>query len=201
MGNDKSGNEGPFTGRNLAPAKKITKRKSNNEVWNYKCSMGMCILFVVLASLLLAGYYTLFGGASEQGAHIRGSELGTPLPSYVKLPSDLIGLTYSGKDFPNDAGVVPTYWNCSRVSGDCENRHSSPFFHRHDDSSVTWGPCYAIHGSVEWRNQVEQESNRNGQSPSMYAELNDHKIEEDTHISGLCRPGFVILGAGKCGTR
>ncbi|KAL7556115.1 hypothetical protein ACA910_020198 [Epithemia clementina (nom. ined.)] len=171
---------------------------NNTSCVNYRCSMCWSVGFALVASVILAAYYhqledsevhALFGISGRE--RIKRIDDGIPLPSYVTLPSELVGLSYHVKDFSNDAGVVPTFWNCSRVSGDCNNNTRS--------IKHTWGPCYSTIRRVHWQSTF-YERNNGGKHNEYYTTTKLTRTSTDDDVRGLCRPGFVILGAGKCGT-
>ena len=249
----------PRAPRPLLSMKRITKgttkpSSSVSSFFSYRCSMCWIVSFVVLGSLFLAISYriggsgdtTLFWGEAknsppQEGGGSQTKILGNDenslnIPSYVRLPSELIGLSYVASDFSNDAGVTPTYWNCSRVSGDCgsvgrhygvggggdwrhnrkkKKKNSSNNKNNTNDLSHmydTWGPCFVTaNRHIKWETVIEQhkhidEKNSDRQQQddhSWYYASSSHAIRSDNgnDVRGLCRPGFVILGAGKCGTR
>ena len=95
---------------------------------------------------------------------------------------------YSERDFSNEQGVVPTFWekNASCWEGQCQS---------------TWGPCFPpkdIH--THWDKEFLTRRNN--------THLDYHKIlrntayppNADLDLSDYCRPGFLIIGQGKCGT-
>lgn len=90
---------------------------------------------------------------------------------------------YNSSDFVNEAGVIPAYWESKENSTDHKRRY---------------GPCYAYHRSsdVDWESEIEL-YNETG-TPA----YNDKIIHTDNphDVHGYCRPGFIIIGAGKCGT-
>lgn len=95
-------------------------------------------------------------------------------------PSALLSMgVYREVDFANEAGVVPAFWNCDGSA--C-------------NVSTVWGPCYAPPGRVDWESEVERSRGESPVYPTNSA-LSSESLE------GLCRPGFLIIGAGKCGTR
>jgi hypothetical protein len=127
------------------------------------------------------------------------------------LPPDLMDdSVYNAEgDFRNTQGIAPTYWNCS-TDGNC-------------DSNQIWGPCYAPHGHVHWKQEVATASAAMGTTKStsssaasmpphyFYNHDAQHKSSggsvwnahpsDPNDLANTCRPGFLIIGAGKCGTR
>jgi hypothetical protein len=96
------------------------------------------------------------------------------------VPEELLGTVYSSSDFVNDRGIRPPFWNCE---GNRCNITSE------------WGPCYASHEEVTWSKEVEFFTT----NPPSYTRVS--YMSKSTDLAGLCRPGFIIIGAGKCGTR
>eukprot|EP00980_Cylindrotheca_fusiformis_P031367 scaffold26259_cov108-Cylindrotheca_fusiformis.AAC.1 len=94
---------------------------------------------------------------------------------------------YVESDFINTQGIAPPYWNAS-----------SPLSRNAD----AWGPCFKPDAKIDWRFHSDDESLKNvtWNVPLVYRR-NDHSISSNSrNTAGLCRPGFLILGAGKCGT-
>lgn len=115
------------------------------------------------------------------------------------FPEELRDEVYDVDDFVNIGGNIPAFWpNATDLGFNLENEKSM--------SLETWGPCYptAQHiidnddtsdSSKSWKQIIEQNS------------INKRKIEypkyntvKNYDKSGMCRPGFLIIGAGKCGT-
>lgn len=112
-----------------------------------------------------------------------------PLPGFDRIftaedggivPEELLGKVYSSDDFINDRGIRPPFWDCT--SNKC-------------NTTSEWGPCYATHDAVTWSKEV----NIYKTNPPSYARVS--YMSQSTDLAGLCRPGFIIIGAGKCGTR
>lgn len=99
------------------------------------------------------------------------------------VPQALLGTVYSPKDFKNDKNVVPAFWGCG--TGQC-------------NTSEVWGPCYAPQSRVDWPKEVAKA--KNSRQPPLYHR--EAKRGQDANdLTDYCRPGFIIIGAGKCGTR
>ena len=128
-------------------------------------------------------------------------------------------------DFRNDLGNVPPYWGQLEHEVDNGVYESNPSF----TSFSSWGPCYTstqktgdyATNSIEtteinWTEQILMEKpNRHSndninypllqkstQKPTPKAQYYAGKDDllENPHLQGLCRPGFLIIGQGKCGT-
>lgn len=97
---------------------------------------------------------------------------------------------YNRSDFAsNELGIVVPYW-------DRNSTESDPAVTKHP--TVQWGPCFAPHQSVAW-DKIIKKYQHNGpdynlQIPAMTT------MPEEVDLAGFCRPGFIIIGAGKCGT-
>lgn len=98
------------------------------------------------------------------------------------VPSYLLGRVYNASDFRNERGIVPPFWSCSR--GAC-------------NSSEVWGPCYAPRGAVDWGKQIAKDQGKQ-EGPVFHHEPGRGETRDD--LADYCRPGFIIIGAGKCGT-
>lgn len=96
------------------------------------------------------------------------------------VPEELLGTVYSSDDFINERGIRPPFWDCE---GNRCNKTSE------------WGPCYAGHDVVTWSKEAKHYRRK---SPT-YTRAS--YVSQSTDLAGLCRPGFIIIGAGKCGTR
>ena len=127
-------------------------------------------------------------------------------PDYTQheFPKVLMGKdgVYSIKDFKNPlTEKSPRYWNdLFQASGN----------HVHK-KTPHWGPCYEPKqslGEEEWMDLISE--NKEGRESIKYplriyeknhSEMNKNEITRfDNDLSGLCRPGFLIIGVGKCGT-
>jgi hypothetical protein len=109
--------------------------------------------------------------------------------SYVNDTESL----YLESDFLNLNGVVPAYWNClHRNSTYCE--HSELMNRRH---GVEVGPCFAPHHEVNWTMEIQK--TKSPGNNILYHDENQSALRSEDW-SNFCRPGFIIIGAGKCGT-
>jgi hypothetical protein len=122
----------------------------------------------------------------SSGSSILGFTPSHNLPSDggEAVPAPLINLTYSlSHDFCNKAGVVPSYWDCSRNGRGGSSTCNTTF---------SWGPCFPPHTNIDWLGEVSRYK-----EPVYDSSVPAKGIQD---VSGLCRPGFIIIGAGKCGT-
>lgn len=139
------------------------------------------VLAVAVCLVFLLSYYLLDGKYGSLGlnpSNIRSvSTAGVAPPELLKL-----GVYNQSVDFKNERGIEAPFWECRH--GSCSK------------NSHVWGPCYAPHGRVDWSAEVELYKQR---KPSYRAGKAARLDQSD--LSNLCRPGFLIIGAGKCGTR
>lgn len=168
------------------------------------------IAFILLLPVVYVGQTAIvgknkldFGGGSFRFGIVQSDPPGILPPDLLLLESSV----YTEGDFKNAQGIAPTYWNCSS-DGNC-------------DSNQIWGPCFAPHGNVHWKQEVAKQhdimaaaATTTKSSSSAMPPQHFYKHEEQ-HNSGwnhpqppdpndlanTCRPGFLIIGAGKCGTR
>jgi hypothetical protein len=98
---------------------------------------------------------------------------------------------YSEDDFVNDLGLEVPYWNRNGTLIIDETK-----------KPTEWGPCFATHETVDWEDAIIRFYNQSKlefhTSPPLSVKGKMDKVDED--LAGYCRPGFIIIGAGKCGT-
>lgn len=112
------------------------------------------------------------------------------LESATRIPSELLSLgLYTCDDFTNDAGVAPPFWKLSSVSP-CSTNSSA---------TKVRSPCYvpSRSGRVDWKSQANLSSHL---SPRYHTSPISASTDA-RDLADYCRPGFIIIGAGKCGTR
>ena len=85
---------------------------------------------------------------------------------------------YNTTDFMNEGGIIPPYW----ING------SIPF-HPIETISESVGPCFLSNHPVHWNDPIER-----NRYPTSGMGLNAKDW------ANYCLPGFLIIGAGKCGT-
>jgi len=147
----------------------------------------MMTMRVALVALLLVVAIAVFMYLNESSEFVRNRVksmgihgTGTSIDGSGIVPAALLGLAYNESDFVNEQGIAPAYWDCQ--NGKC-------------NSSEVWGPCYPSHKSVDWEGQVELYSTQ----PPFYQKKQPISRHQND-LAGSCRPGFLIIGAGKCGT-
>jgi hypothetical protein len=96
--------------------------------------------------------------------------------SHYMVPKALLEVgVYQAEDYNNSIGLPPPYW--------------------YSNDSSTWGPCYPPKKKVDWKKQASANTTftyRHENPPP--------RIQQYEDLRGSCRPGFLIIGAGKCGT-
>jgi hypothetical protein len=88
---------------------------------------------------------------------------------------------YQAEDYNNSIGLPPPYW--------------------YSNDSSTWGPCYPPEKKINWEHQANISNKASANTTFTYRHENPPPmIQEYDNLQGSCRPGFLIIGAGKCGT-
>jgi hypothetical protein len=91
---------------------------------------------------------------------------------------------YRANDFVNIDGVVPPYWDDELIP-----KHPS------ETTTESLGPCFLSHDSIKWDREAQRSRLRN-MSDYPTSGLGPNKND----WANYCLPGFLIIGAGKCGT-
>lgn len=94
---------------------------------------------------------------------------------------------YESTSFENEAGVIPPFWD----------ENSTSICKPDDTTTVEVGPCFGSHQTVNWEKQISLKS-KPEYTPLMTGTKENIKHKDDW--ANHCRPGFLIIGAGKCGT-
>jgi hypothetical protein len=123
----------------------------------------------------------------EQDTHNSNSKAPLDMPSTLfdkKL--------YSKHDFRNDQGIVPSFWSENETCID-------------DECTKVWGPCYPPPGRVDWNHTVGELGGATEENNKLQylKQKGGNKVaqgESNTDLANFCRPGFLIIGQGKCGT-
>jgi hypothetical protein len=98
--------------------------------------------------------------------------------------SELIDIgVYKNRDFMNEIGVTPPYWG------------NGTGFSPKETMTKELGPCFGSHDHVEWETEVKKSQGHT----SPFFPTQTVGIEKNDWAD-YCRPGFLIIGAGKCGT-
>jgi len=102
---------------------------------------------------------------------------------------------YDASDLKNEVDVVVPYW--WNVFNSTKTKHHTKI--PRATTTPQWGPCFAPHEEVDWDKAIaETEQLRAPQYEKKIVARVSTINEED--LAGFCRPGFLIIGAGKCGT-
>ena len=167
--------------------------------------VGLMVASASVAALITTLVLQLYGGGTPSG--FLGLHFGSgtkadsnvpihppwPQPFPAALLNEATG-SYdpSGRDFINSDGKTPPFW---------ENV-------RDGKNDTHWGPCLPpkpisgnVEAQVDWSLIVRMNKKRKSDSSIEYPSYTpslDRKQQMDPW--GMCRPGFIIVGAGKCGT-
>lgn len=183
--------------------------------------------FVAVTLLILSVLEVLrsdrFGQDNESYAElqlkIQESLRNRPFPITSLVPEQLMGLLYHPSDFINVRGVVPTFWHYDPSrSGSVISDDGSGYnvamtnvtiapktasalqinAESNHNGLPSWGPCYPpqdASSSMNWDQEIALAKEKSVEHAYRH---NQETI--DGGIDGMCRPGFIIIGAGKCGT-
>lgn len=94
---------------------------------------------------------------------------------------------YESTNFENEAGVIPPFWD----------ENSTSICKPDETTTIEVGPCFGSHQTVDWQKQISHQ-----QDPKYPALMTGTaaNLKNKNDWAGHCRPGFLIIGAGKCGT-
>lgn len=160
--------------------------QSNKYKWIIISAFGV-ILFLLTTvwqvSITDESSLTIFGFNTQ--FHINDQHSGLSLDTgNVDSLSELFDIgVYEDHDFINEIGVSPPYW----VNGTIVSPKET--------ATKQWGPCFGSHDLVEWEAEVQKSQGRVRPSyPTQAVGI------EKNDWADYCLPGFLIIGAGKCGT-
>ena len=164
--------------------------------------------FLLCLSLIL--YYSIDEGGIHRYFPLKNREIDNEYIVYNStLPHDLFGArgVYKRNDFKNNGNIVP-YWEdvIKQLDG---NQTTQENDEEVDLNSNHWGPCYppkqSIQHPINWNKLIQENTNETLEEQisalsdiTLWKRNNSPKNDKD--LSNLCRPGFIIIGAGKCGT-
>ena len=130
------------------------------------------------------------------------------------LPNDLVkgkfksGGVYGTNDFVNEKGQTPPYWHDIPLSS--SSKVGDELVQQQTEGILPhWGPCYKPQRvklkSIQWKSEMKKNRNITSEKQIRYPDRTHdtrHASRNDKrgNVHGLCRPGFLIIGAGKCGT-
>ena len=142
-----------------------------------------------------------------------GERRGRAPPPFPPFPPELLGGTDggpydgAGADFVNSAGRTPAYWDEVR-----DLRKHGAGAGAEAGGGGSWGPCMPPdpadggQAAVNWTEAVQRNRQRVDDDhlppyPDPGGPLGPNARYSEREVAwGMCRPGFVIIGAGKCGT-
>jgi hypothetical protein len=151
-----------------------------------------CICFVILQwkNERLSSFSLFSSEWRNRSSHsIRYGDRSKPNQSRVEVIYLLIDQgVYDTSSFENEAGVIPPFWDKNSTSPCKPDETTTPEL----------GPCFGSHQAIDWQLQANQKDPIPRYSPLMSGAPETMKTKNDW--AGSCRPGFLIIGAGKCGT-
>ena len=164
-----------------------TMASTLGQIYNSSPRRWRLVVMVTVILVALVGFLANYSDFAE--AILKGGRT-TPVDTVhisgnieydLALPDILLNKgIYNGTDFVNEAGVIPAYWGSQENETDHRRRY---------------GPCFAYRYSedVDWEAEIE-EYQQKGKT-----KFNDKMIHTDQFkdVHGYCRPGFIIIGAGK----
>lgn len=176
----------------------------------YRTKLSIIMVIIVLLILIMISLLTL-----------RGSPYSTVNTSTTSAFTEelLLHTVYDAKDFENDRHVTPPYWEDVHESNERgflqqqprdQGQNQNSYSNNQGSSLIPHlGPCYLPHQQLDWQSLAEESRYNESEDHIQYVNVvkNRHKDSNEgdlgpgqEDLSGLCRPGFIIIGAGKCGT-
>ena len=157
----------------------------------------LCVALFTGIFATLAVFWWNNNTAAHKAVVVGGSSgrLSSPLLSQDKVIHLLEkkGI-YSVSDFKNEMDVAIPYWGAAAATDKQSSKQTTP----------QWGPCFAPHNRVDWDQAIE--TSWNATTPQYETKiaapapvLSKNSMDGED-LAGFCRPGFIIIGAGKCGT-
>lgn len=155
----------------------------------------LCFALFLIALFAFVGFQKLNFNASLN--FLRSSKMGYSIQSAESpdeaaiVPEQLLKLgVYTQSDLKNEAGVAPAFWGCVN-STNCDVNSSSP--------AKVYGPCFlpSHRSRIDWAHEVRL----NGEKSPRYHNTSTFAAAGVNDLAGYCRPGFIIIGVGKGGTR
>jgi hypothetical protein len=111
-----------------------------------------------------------------------------PLIEVHSIVPEELGTLYQPTDFENKLGIVPSFWTFDNTTNHNYTEAEPP----------SWGPCYVAQTKINWDKEI-----KDAQTLKINKYSRANKRSRPSHpedVRGGCRPGFLIIGAGKCGT-
>ena len=113
------------------------------------------------------------------------------------VPDPLWNNIYQESDFVNELGIVPAYWE-SDSNTTISSAAASSEEEKEQGQLSSWGPCFPPKDPIDWESELEYV--RTSPTKYKYARAGSAPSRKYGEAEGGCRPGFLIIGAGKCGT-
>ena len=152
------------------------------QVWSF-AMIGIAALATIYAVLPGSGNIFSVKGLDRMRVRQRLYGLRPKLPQ--SMPQVLLqnGL-YSDNDLVNEDGIVPSFWDQKQS---CIK----------DKCMDVWGPCFPPKGDEDWASVLQEDG---GEIEYAMQKKELLTAEDRDSYHNFCRPGFLIIGQGKCGT-
>lgn len=167
----------------------------------------LCISFSLWALLSILYLLSQNNHLSSPGKIKIGHsfEFGRQEHAAPPFPSSVLFHTVYNASLDFGGRVSPPYWDCTANTSNASGLPQAPSC----NFNLSWGPCFPPKtkgggSAIQWELEVERYSNEHVNhssegAPVFYAKASPEDATTDT-LEGRCRPGFLIIGAGKCGT-
>jgi hypothetical protein len=159
----------------------------------FQQAQGWRMIAIMIMIGIMAIVYTwspnkFFSHISSKITRVRKrSQQNNSLGFPSSFPSILLkSKVYSISDLANEDDIVPSFWDQSKL---CNERGVCV---------DVWGPCFPPKQGIDWTN-LSCVANKSGIQYDQQKNAIIH-MEDITSYSNFCRPGFLIIGQGKCGT-
>jgi hypothetical protein len=124
----------------------------------------------------------------------------TSIEVHSMVPDNLLGTLYQPTDFENELGIVPPFWTFDNSNSNSSTTNATNQNYTISDPP-SWGPCYVPETEINWDKEIQDaqtlEIYKYGRAEPRSSKTGRHHPDD---VRGGCRPGFLIIGAGKCGT-
>lgn len=164
---------------------KVTRSPSKFPKWLLVTSFILLLFFVGIwqsyireESSLSFATWDGNGRANNITTHLRTDSVSYKSENVMEIL--LQKRVYNATDFMNEIGAIPPYW----INGSYPTRPT-------ETKTESIGPCFLSNSPVRWADTGDHGVIR---YPTSGVGLNKNDW------SNYCLPGFLIIGAGKCGT-
>jgi hypothetical protein len=178
--------------RRLAAVKtKVKMSRSCGLIAFFKYGVGtVAVILGVLYWMEQSGRPPLDAGSLGNWGRTQANP--EPEPVYIEVdsivPENLLGTLYQPSDFENELGIVPSFWTFDNTTNHTYTKAQPP----------SWGPCYVPKTKINWDKEINDAQTL---KINKYARQDTRtRPSHPNDVRGGCRPGFLIIGAGKCGT-